>query len=59
LAPLATIELHRKIEALKPLKRLEHASVLEGLFDTIRQLMAAPEPKKRKIGFLMEEKAAA
>jgi len=32
---------------------------LKVLFDTIRQLMAAPEPKKRKIGFLMEEKAAA
>jgi len=30
LASLATIELHRKIEALKPTERLEHASVLEG-----------------------------
>lgn len=29
------------------------------VFDAIRQLMAAPEPKKRKIGFLVEEKAAA
>lgn len=28
------------------------------VFDAIRQLMAAPEPKKRKIGFLAEEKAA-
>jgi hypothetical protein len=28
------------------------------VFDAIRQLMAPPEPKKRKIGFLAEEKAA-
>jgi hypothetical protein len=30
---------------------------LKVLFDAIRQLMAAPEPKKRKIGFPMEEKS--
>ena len=29
------------------------------VFDAIRQLMAPPEAKKRKIGFLVEEKAAA
>ncbi|MBM4298855.1 MAG: ORF6N domain-containing protein [Deltaproteobacteria bacterium] len=28
------------------------------VFDAISQLMAPPEPKKRKIGFLVEEKAA-
>ena len=28
------------------------------VFDAIRQLMAPPEPKKRKIGFLVEERAA-
>jgi len=28
------------------------------VFAAIRQLMAPPEPKKRKIGFLVEEKAA-
>jgi hypothetical protein len=27
------------------------------VFDAIRQLMAPPEPKKRKIGFLVKEKA--
>jgi len=27
------------------------------VFDAIRQLMAPPETKKRKIGFLVEEKA--
>ena len=29
------------------------------VFDAIRQLMTPPQPKKRKIGFLVEEKAAA
>ena len=28
------------------------------VFAAIRQLIAAPEPKKKKIGFLVEEKAA-
>jgi hypothetical protein len=28
------------------------------VFDAIRQLMAPPEAKKRKIGFLVEERAA-
>ena len=28
------------------------------VFDAIGQLMASPDPKKRKIGFLVEEKAA-
>ena len=28
------------------------------VFDTIRQLMTPPEPKKRKIGFLVKERAA-
>jgi hypothetical protein len=28
------------------------------VFDAIRQLMAPPEAKKRKIGFLVEEKTA-
>ncbi len=29
------------------------------VFDAIRQLMTPPQPKKRKIGFLVEEKGAA
>ena len=29
------------------------------VFDAIRQLMTPPQPKKRKIGFLVEEKAVA
>jgi hypothetical protein len=28
------------------------------VFDAIRQLMAPPEPNKRKIGFLVKERAA-
>jgi len=29
------------------------------VFDALRQLMTPPQPKKRKIGFWVEEKAAA
>jgi len=43
-------ELERKFTA--------HDSDIKRLFATVRQLMAPPEPKKRKIGFLVEEKAA-
>jgi hypothetical protein len=32
---------------------------IQNRFDAIRQLMSPPGPKKRKIGFLVEEKAAA
>jgi hypothetical protein len=32
---------------------------LKVVFDAIRQLMTPPQPKKRKIGFLIEEKGAA
>ena len=35
------------------------AAQFKVVFDAIRQLMASPEPKKRKIGFLVEEKTAA
>jgi len=43
-------ELERKFTA--------HDSDLNKLFATVRQLMAPPEPKRKKIGFLIEEKAA-
>jgi len=36
-----------------------HDSNIKTLFAAVRQLMALPDPKKRKIGFLVEEKAAA
>ena len=44
-------ELERKVAS--------HDGNIRALFDAIRQLMAPPDPKKRKIGFLVEEKAAA
>lgn len=44
-------ELERKVAS--------HDGNIKALFDAIRQLMAPPEGKKRKIGFLVEEKAAA
>ena len=43
-------ELERKFTA--------HDSDIKRLFATVRQLMVPPESNKRKIGFLVEEKAA-
>jgi hypothetical protein len=44
-------ELERKIGT--------HDEQIQVNFDAIRELMAPPTPKRRKIGFLVEEKAAA
>jgi len=44
-------ELERKIGT--------HDEQIQVIFDAIRELMAPPTPKRRKIGFLVEEKAAA
>ena len=41
-------ELERKIE--------KHDEEIKAIFDAIRQLMASPEPKKRKIGFIVRER---
>ena len=46
--------LARKLEALEK----KYDAQFKVVFDAIRQLMATPEPKKRKIGFLVEERAA-
>jgi hypothetical protein len=57
-----TVELQSDIMAkLEELERAvtAHDSNIKTLFAAVRRLMAAPEPKKRKIGFLVEEKAAA
>jgi len=58
-----TVELQRDIMVkLEELERAvtAHDSDIRRLFAAIRQLMAPPpEPKKRKIGFLVEEKAGA
>ena len=43
-------ELERKIGT--------HDEQIKTIFTAVRQLMAPAEPKKRKIGFLVEEKAA-
>ncbi|MBI2989435.1 MAG: hypothetical protein HYY45_21965 [Deltaproteobacteria bacterium] len=52
---------HRKVAAkLAELERkvATHDSHIRSLFEAIRQLMTPPEPKKRKIGFLVRERAA-
>jgi uncharacterized membrane protein len=43
-------ELERKIGT--------HDEQIQVIFEAIRRLMAPPEPKKKKIRFLVEEKAA-
>jgi hypothetical protein len=56
-----TIELQKDVRIkLDELERAltAHDSNIKALFAAVRQLMAPPEPKKRKIGFLVEEKAA-
>jgi hypothetical protein len=47
-------DLARKLEALE--KRYD--AQFKVVFDAIRELMASPTPNKRKIGFLVEERAA-
>jgi hypothetical protein len=57
-----TVELQKDIVAkLNELERAvtAHDADIKRLFAAIRQLMAPPEPKKLKIGFLVEEKTAA
>ena len=47
----------RKLAELE--KRIEsHDGHIQSLFDAIRQLMTPPDPKKRKIGFIVKERAA-
>jgi len=36
----------------------KYDSQFRVVFEAIRQLMATPEPRKRKIGFLVKERAA-
>jgi phage regulator Rha-like protein len=43
-------ELEQKIE--------KHDEEIKAVFDAIRQLMAPPEPKKGKIGFIVRERSA-
>jgi len=43
-------ELRRKVEEIE--KKYDHQ--FKSVFDAIRQLMASPEPSKKKIGFMRE-----
>jgi hypothetical protein len=47
-------ELARKLAALEN----KYDAQFKVVFDAIRQLMKPPEPKKRKIGFIVSERAA-
>ena len=47
-------DLARKLEALER----KYDAQFKIVFDAIRHLMTPPEPKKRKIGFLVRERAA-
>ena len=48
-------ELARKLAALER----KYDAQFKVVFDAFRELMTPPTPKRRKIGFLVEEKAAA
>jgi len=47
-------QLARKLEALEK----KYDAQFKVVFDALRQLMTPPEPKTRRIGFLVEERAA-
>ena len=47
-------DLARKLDGLEK----KYDAQFRVVFDAIRQLMTPPEPKRRKMGFLVEEKAA-
>ena len=47
-------QLARKLEALEK----KYDAQFKVVFDAIRQLMSPPELRKRKIGFLVKERAA-
>jgi len=47
-------DLERKLETLEK----KYDAQFKVVFDAIRQLMSPAEPKKRKIGFLVKERAA-
>jgi uncharacterized membrane protein len=50
-------ELTGKLEDLER-KIGTHDEQIQAIFEAIRQLMTPPEPKKRKIGFLVRDRAA-
>lgn len=50
-------ELSRKLTELER-KIGTHEGQIQAIFEAIRQLMTPPEPKKRRIGFLVKERGA-
>jgi hypothetical protein len=60
----AFVRLRRMLTSNKDLARKlaarekKYDSQFRVVFEAIRELMAPPEPKKRKIGFLVKERAA-
>ena len=52
--PASNAELARKVDALEK----KYDAQFKVVFDAIRQLMKPPEPTKRKIGFMVKERAA-
>jgi len=54
---LSNKDLARKLDALEH-KLESHDVNIRSLFEAIRQLMAPPAPKTRRIGFLVKERAA-
>jgi uncharacterized membrane protein len=50
-------ELAQKLEELE--RRIgAHDEQIQAIFEAIRQLMTPPEPNRRKIGFMVKERAA-
>ena len=50
----SNVQLGRRLGALEK----KYDAQFKVVFDAIRQLMKPPEPNKRKIGFLVKERAA-
>jgi hypothetical protein len=50
----SNVQLARRLDALEK----KYDAQFKVVFDAIRQLMTPPEPNKRKIGFLVKERAA-
>ena len=49
---------HRDLANKLEIIERKYDAQFKVVFDAIRQLMTPPEPKKRKIGFLVKETAA-
>ena len=49
---------HKDLANQLELLERKYAAQFKVVFDAIRQLMTPPEPKKRKIGFLVKERPA-